>query len=66
MARQTSLVTNRVSPPVQVWARLATEQRTQIIRLMAQLAFKLVLAEPNSPLKEVDGAIVCGHIQNSG
>jgi hypothetical protein len=65
MAHQTSSVSNRVYP-IQVWARLATEQRTQIIRLMAQLAFKLVLAEPNSPLKEVQDGVVCEHTQNSG
>jgi len=65
MAHQTSSVNNRVSP-VQIWARLATEHQTQIIRLMAQLAFKLVLAEPNSPLKEVRRAVVSDHTQNSG
>ena len=65
MAHQTSSGNSRVYP-VQIWTRLATEQRTQIIRLMAQLAFKLVLAEPNSPLKEVHSAVVCEHTQNSG
>jgi hypothetical protein len=65
MAHQTSSGDSRVCP-VQIWARLATEQRTQIIRLMAQLAFKLVVAEPNSPLKEVHNAVVSEHTQNSG
>lgn len=65
MAHQISSVNSRVSA-VQIWARLATEQRTQIIRLMAQLAFKLVLAEPNSPLKEVQGAVESDPTQNSG
>ena len=64
MAHQTSSVNSRVCP-VQIWSRLATEHRTQIIRLMAQLAFKLVLAEPNSPLKEVQSAVVSDHAQNS-
>ena len=65
MAHQTLSVNSRISP-IQIWARLATEHRTQIIRLMAQLAFKLVLAEPNSPLKEVQSAVVSDHTQNSG
>ena len=65
MAHQTSSVNSR-GCPVQIWARLATEQRTQIIRLMAQLAFKLVLAEPKSPLKEVQSAVVSEPNQNSG
>ena len=65
MAHQTSSVNNRVCP-VQIWARLATEQRSQIIRLMAQLAFKLVLAEANSPFKEVQNAVSSDHTQNSG
>ena len=65
MAHQTSSVNKRVSP-IQIWARLATEQRAQIIRLMAQLAFKLVLADPNSPLKEVPGAVNSDPTQNSG
>jgi hypothetical protein len=65
MAHQTSSVNSRICP-VQIWTRLATEHRTQIIRLMAQLAFKLVLAEPNSPLKEVQSAVVSDLTQNSG
>jgi hypothetical protein len=39
--------------PVQVWARLTAEHRSQVIRLMAQLAFKLVLTQSDSPFKEV-------------
>ncbi len=65
MAHQTASVNNRVCS-LQVWARLATEQRAQIIRLMAHLAFKLVLAEPNSPLQEVQDGVVREHTQNSG
>lgn len=34
--------------PAQVWVRLATDCRTRTIRLLAQLAFKLVLAQPDS------------------
>ncbi len=51
--------------PVQVWARLATEHRSQVIRLMAHLACKLVLAQPHSPLKEVSHAVVSEPSQNS-
>ena len=36
----------------QVWARLATELREQAIRLMAQLAFNLVIAQSEWPGKE--------------
>ena len=56
---QPILVTHYGVRPVQVWARLAAEHRVQVIRLMAQLAFKLVLAQPNSPLKEVQHAVEC-------
>ena len=65
MAHQTSSVNSRICP-VQIWTRLATEHRTQIIRLMAQLAFKLVVAQPNSPLKEVNHALAPEQSQNSG
>jgi hypothetical protein len=36
----------------QVWARLATELREQAIRLMTQLAFNLVVAQSDWPVKE--------------
>jgi len=36
----------------QVWAHLATELREQTIRLMAQLAFNLVVAQSDWPAKE--------------
>jgi len=35
--------------PAQVWARLATELQERAIRLMAQLAFNLVAAQPEWP-----------------
>jgi hypothetical protein len=63
MAHQPSLVDCRASP-VRVWACLTAEHRTQVIRLMAQLAFKLVLAQPNSPLAEVNHAAVREYPQN--
>jgi hypothetical protein len=65
MSDQTSL-TNRRPPPVPVWTRLGTKDQSQVIRLMAQLAFKLVMAQPNSPLQEVNDAIVTEHTQNPG
>lgn len=65
MSHQTSLTDRRPSP-VPVWSRLAAEDQSQVIRLMAQLAFKLVVAQPNSPLKEVHHALAPEHSQNSG
>jgi hypothetical protein len=50
--------------PVRIWACLAAERRAQVIRLMAQLAFKLVLAQPRSSLWEVNHAVVPDHPQN--
>ena len=35
-----------------VWARLATELQEQAVRLMAQLAFNLVIAQSDWPEKE--------------
>jgi hypothetical protein len=44
--------------PAQVWARLATDVQERTIRLMAQLAFKLVAAQPpGQPGKESDDAL---------
>jgi hypothetical protein len=63
MANQTPLAAHRVTT-VQIWTHLAAEQRACVIRLMAQLAFKLVLAQPNSPLKEVPYAVECEQPQN--
>ena len=63
MAYQLSIADCHAAP-VRVWACLAAEHRTQVIRLMAQLAFKLVLAQPNSPLVEVNHAVVPESPQN--
>ena len=65
MSQQIPLPNHQRSSALQVWTRLAVEQRAQVIRLMAQLAFKLVLAQPNSPLKEVDHGVVGNRAQNS-
>jgi hypothetical protein len=64
MVHQTSFTNHRASP-APIWTRLATEHRAQVIRLMAQLAFKLVVAQPNSPIKEEQHAVAPGHTQNS-
>lgn len=65
MSDQTSLPDRRPSP-VPVWTCLGTKDQSQVIRLMAQLAFKLVMAQPNSPLQGVNDAIVTEHTQNPG
>jgi hypothetical protein len=65
MAHQTSSVHYEV-PSLQIWARLAAEHRVQVIWLMAQLALKLVLADPNSPLKEVQRGVISDLSQDSG
>ena len=41
--------TNCSISPTQVWARLATELQGRAIRLMAQLAFNLVVAQSGWP-----------------
>jgi hypothetical protein len=56
MAHQPSLTDRRASP-VRVWACLAAEHRTQVIQLMAKLAFKLVLAQSSSPIQEAHRAV---------
>ena len=65
MAHQPSSA-NYEAPSLQIWARLAAEHRVQVIWLMAQLALKLVLADPNSPLKEVQRGVVSDLSQDSG
>lgn len=42
---------DRISP-AHVWTQLTADCRTRAIRLMAQLAFNLVLAQSNSLVKE--------------
>ncbi len=61
-----TLLPDRRPPPVPVWARLGPKDQAQVIQLMAQLAFKLVVAQPNSPLQEVNDAIVTQYTQNPG
>jgi hypothetical protein len=53
---------NHYVSPTQVWARLTVECQMRIIRLMAQLAFKLV-ADQSPFIKESDH-VVPDHTQN--
>jgi hypothetical protein len=53
----TFFATDRRVLPAQVWARLTADCRERAIRLMAQLAFNLVAAQAESPLKESDHAV---------
>lgn len=56
-----SIATDRRVSPAQVWARLAADYRARAIRLMAQLAFNLVTAKADSPIKESDHAVPTNH-----
>ena len=53
-------------PPVQVWKFLSVDRQFQIMRLLAQLAFNLVLAqsEPIPTLPEVTHALPGQHSKN--
>ncbi len=50
--------------PGQVWVCLTADYRARAIRLMAQLAFNLVAAEADSPIKESDHVIPAQYTQN--
>jgi hypothetical protein len=63
MFHQASSTDHHISS-AQVWMRLATDCRTRAIRLMAQLAFKLVLAQPDSLIKESNHVIRVRNPQN--
>lgn len=65
MSEQMSCSDYRPSP-VRVWIQLGAEHRAQVIRLMAHLACKLVLAQAHLPLKEVPHAVAPERSQNSG
>jgi hypothetical protein len=56
--------TERHVAPVHVWTRLAADRQARAIRLMAQLAFNLVLAQFDLPVKEFDYVEPTGHTQN--
>jgi hypothetical protein len=53
--------TDRRVLPAQVWARLAADCRERAIRLMAQLAFNLVAAQAESPIKKSDHVVPTDH-----
>ena len=64
MVVQSSPVEGLVAP-AQVWARLATDLQTRAIRLMAQLAFNCMAAQPDwRSLKESDHVIPSHPSQN--
>lgn len=65
MSEQMSCLDYRLSP-VRVWPQLGAEHRSQVIRLMAHLAFKLVLAQAKPSHQEVPHAVAPERIQNSG
>ena len=49
---------------VHVWSRLTTDRQAHAIRLMAQLAFNLVLAQFDLPVKEFDYVKPTDHTKN--
>jgi len=53
-------------PPVQVWKCLSVDRQFQIMRLLAQLALNLILAqsEPIPTLPEVTHALPTQHSKN--
>ena len=59
---------NRTSPSSsvlpQVWVQLGAERQRQVIRLMAQLAFNLLMAPPDGPRKEDKDVTPIGRTQN--
>ena len=54
---QKTMATKRCPLPTQVWACLAVEQRAQVIRLMAQIAFNFVVAQTTSLNQESQHAL---------
>jgi hypothetical protein len=63
MSRQSSS-TDCYVLPAQVWVRLASDCRTRAIRLMAQLAFKLVADQSDELIKESKHVAPSCHAQN--
>lgn len=64
MAYQPSSSDRHVSP-AQVWVRLAAGCRARAIRLMAQLAFKLVAGQSDSFIKEFAHGVPARPTQDS-
>jgi hypothetical protein len=63
MSHQSSSTDRHVSP-AQVWVRLATDCRMRAIRLMAQLAFKLVADQSDTFIEESNYVVPSRHAQN--
>jgi hypothetical protein len=62
---------SRLSPAVgrpvatsQVWERLAAEDQTRVIRLMAQLAYQVVAERVETPTREVAHALTPRRVQD--
>ena len=51
--------------PTQVWTCLTPDRRSEVIRLMAQLAFKLVNAQADSFIREANHVVRPDTQQNS-
>ena len=49
----------------QVWGQLRSERQRQAIRLMAQLAFKLLMAQFEGPRKEKKNVETIGRTQST-
>ena len=47
-----------------IWVHLATDRQTQVIRLMAQMVFKLIVHQIDTSGKEVTHAIPSPHTKN--
>ena len=50
---------------LQVWVQLGSERQRQVIRLMAQLAFNLLMAPPDGPQKEEKDVKPIGRTQST-
>lgn len=64
MSHQSSF-TDRHVLPAQVWARLAADCRMRAIRLMVQLAFKLIVDQSDLLIKESNHVVASRHAQDS-
>ena len=63
MSHQSSSADRHVSP-AQVWVCLAIDRRTWAIRLMVQLAFKLVVDQSETFIEESNHVVHSHHAQN--
>ncbi len=63
MSHQSSSIDRHVSP-AQVWICLTIDRRTRAIRLMVQLAFKLVADQSDTFIEESNHVVPSRHAQN--